>query len=205
MARVIGGIAMHLKTLIVTAAAAAALSTAAHAGAYTFSFVSDLGLGDPSIVPGTASGMIYGLSAEGDHQMATRVVITAYAPGVVGLPPVAFDAQSYAEYLALNVDPNIYVSQNDFSVHLGQITSAVYQIFGGYLDLNVGADGFPDGGGYNSLVSPDGQTRVQNLDGFAALHFAAVPEPATWGLMLLGFGGLGAALRTRRREALSLA
>jgi len=30
---------------------------------------------------------------------------------------------------------------------------------------------------------------------------AAVPEPATWGLMILGFGGMGAALRGRRRSA----
>lgn len=29
---------------------------------------------------------------------------------------------------------------------------------------------------------------------------AAVPEPATWGLMLLGFGAMGAVLRTRRRS-----
>jgi hypothetical protein len=32
-----------------------------------------------------------------------------------------------------------------------------------------------------------------------------VPEPATWGLMLVGFGGLGAALRLRRRQAAALA
>ncbi len=30
---------------------------------------------------------------------------------------------------------------------------------------------------------------------------AGVPEPATWGLMMLGFGGLGALARTRRRQA----
>jgi hypothetical protein len=30
---------------------------------------------------------------------------------------------------------------------------------------------------------------------------AAVPEPATWAMMLVGFGGLGAAMRTRRRRA----
>ena len=32
---------------------------------------------------------------------------------------------------------------------------------------------------------------------------ASVPEPATWALMLLGFGGLGAAMRSRRRAALT--
>jgi hypothetical protein len=30
---------------------------------------------------------------------------------------------------------------------------------------------------------------------------SAAPEPTTWALMLTGFGGLGAALRTRRRRA----
>ncbi|MFL6725277.1 MAG: PEPxxWA-CTERM sorting domain-containing protein, partial [Sphingomicrobium sp.] len=33
------------------------------------------------------------------------------------------------------------------------------------------------------------------------LAAAFVPEPGTWGLMLLGFGGIGLALRRRRRTA----
>jgi hypothetical protein len=32
---------------------------------------------------------------------------------------------------------------------------------------------------------------------------AGTPEPATWALMLMGFGGLGATLRARRMQALS--
>lgn len=32
------------------------------------------------------------------------------------------------------------------------------------------------------------------------LNFAAVPEPATWAMMLFGFGGIGIAMRRRRAE-----
>lgn len=35
--------------------------------------------------------------------------------------------------------------------------------------------------------------------------FAPVPEPATWGLMIVGFGGVGALLRSRRRQAVAFA
>jgi len=36
---------------------------------------------------------------------------------------------------------------------------------------------------------------------FHADFAAGVPEPATWAMMLFGFGGLGAAIRSRRKQA----
>jgi hypothetical protein len=39
-----------------------------------------------------------------------------------------------------------------------------------------------------------------NISGNAA--FYPVPEPGTWALMLLGFGGIGMAMRRRRRPTL---
>ncbi|MFL6760111.1 PEPxxWA-CTERM sorting domain-containing protein [Sphingomonas sp.] len=42
-----------------------------------------------------------------------------------------------------------------------------------------------------------------NLAGTANFYVATVPEPATWALMLLGFGGMGFALRRRRRPVLA--
>lgn len=37
------------------------------------------------------------------------------------------------------------------------------------------------------------------------LHGGNVPEPATWALMILGMGGVGAVLRSRRRRGLAIA
>ena len=42
-----------------------------------------------------------------------------------------------------------------------------------------------------------------NVSGPASFYAAAVPEPATWALMLLGFGGMGMVLRRRRRPVLA--
>ena len=36
-----------------------------------------------------------------------------------------------------------------------------------------------------------------------SLSVTAVPEPATWAIMLVGFGGMGAAIRSRRKQALA--
>lgn len=49
----------------------------------------------------------------------------------------------------------------------------------------------------------DGVTRTGNVG--ATLVPGGVPEPTTWALMILGMGGMGAALRRRRREGLALA
>ena len=45
-------------------------------------------------------------------------------------------------------------------------------------------------------------TRGTNTSYQGGIAFAAVPEPATWGMMLMGFGAIGFAMRRRRRPAL---
>jgi hypothetical protein len=47
---------------------------------------------------------------------------------------------------------------------------------------------------------PEGQTVLrQDISGYVQ----AVPEPATWAMMLLGFGGIGFAMRRRRQPTLA--
>jgi len=48
---------------------------------------------------------------------------------------------------------------------------------------------------------------LNNFTGNGGGNFSAagIPEPATWGLMIVGFGGMGMVLRSRRRPALAKA
>ncbi|WP_294058572.1 PEPxxWA-CTERM sorting domain-containing protein [Sphingomonas sp.] len=50
-----------------------------------------------------------------------------------------------------------------------------------------------------------GDFTLTGSSGTYLLHVAAVPEPATWAMLILGFGAIGVALRTRpaRRAALA--
>ncbi|MEG3125762.1 PEPxxWA-CTERM sorting domain-containing protein [Sphingomonas sp. GB1N7] len=54
---------------------------------------------------------------------------------------------------------------------------------------------------------PSGHEGYVYLDGFGAVTppAAAVPEPGTWGMMLIGFGMMGAAARKQRRSRLAVA
>jgi len=62
---------------------------------------------------------------------------------------------------------------------------------------NIGGVGFDPTPGIFSFSAQGG-----NLTSFSATT-TAVPEPATWALMLLGFGGIGMAMRRRRQPVLA--
>jgi PEP-CTERM motif len=49
---------------------------------------------------------------------------------------------------------------------------------------------------FDVLANPDA--------GFSTVNIAAVPEPATWGMMIFGFGLVGGALRRRRKSVAEL-
>ena len=65
-------------------------------------------------------------------------------------------------------------------------------------------DGLGSNPGYIGASAPGQWWIVGTQSGEAGtLTISAAPEPAAWSLMILGVGGVGAALRTRRRKALA--
>jgi hypothetical protein len=47
-----------------------------------------------------------------------------------------------------------------------------------------------------TVVAPTGGNSLNTI----SIHNGAVPEPGTWALMILGFGGAGAMIRSTRRK-----
>jgi hypothetical protein len=57
------------------------------------------------------------------------------------------------------------------------------------------------GGNFQTFFASKGTVDAQQLFGSGTAVGGAVPEPASWAVMLVGFGGLGVAMRSRRKQA----
>ncbi|MES2904893.1 MAG: PEPxxWA-CTERM sorting domain-containing protein [Pseudomonadota bacterium] len=107
----------------------------------------------------------------------------------------------------------------EFNVFGGDATSVSFQITDNGGQVFNFASALTGGSNFFGFVGIDGQTianvsatlvgggvgdfRQIRLDGFAATP--AVPEPGTWAMMLIGFGGMGVAMRRRRRTGAQFA
>ena len=102
------------------------------------------------------------------------------------------------------------ISGDDFTLSATVLTlSNITSAFTGANLLNSSITGFN-----NSNVSLQngvlrlnfiGSTWASNSSANIALETAAaVPEPGTWAMMLLGFGAMGAAMRSRRKQKITV-
>ena len=115
--------------------------------------------------------------------------------------PLTFDLAD-ASFAAIQYNPsgafNGFAYFSDFSFLGGDYQ---LQIQGGSLQVVAVTNGVP---GFHGLIN--GYVNIGDANVTGATPYTpppvgpgpGVPEPATWGLMILGFGGIGAALRRRR-------
>jgi PEP-CTERM motif-containing protein len=69
------------------------------------------------------------------------------------------------------------------------------------LTLNTGT--LTAGATYRFLYTFNAGSGGGTVSGNASFLQSPVPEPATWAMMLIGFGGMGVAMRRRRRPVLA--
>ena len=121
---------------------------------------------------------------------------------IFGLQAVGFDTTGF------NFNSYLKIANNG-----GSTTVDFPGLFVGdtIIGIHFGGGAFPGGGndqatGFFKINAGAGlDTLTLNLSSSSGVVLyqtgGAVPEPATWGMMIVGFGGIGALLRTRRRQA----
>jgi len=99
------------------------------------------------------------------------------------------------------------VSSADVTALNNLLANAGGQVLIGFHWGNVPGDDGNVSAFYLWNNAPTGSIHLTNTDGWsnAVLYTptAAVPEPATWAMMLLGFGAIGVSMRRRRRVPLA--
>jgi hypothetical protein len=199
---------MRLSTFLAATAATLALATAGAANAtqYLLQYSDAFGAGDFGTVDVTGSST--------NLQFVINV-----APGMI-----VDTGSHYAVSMKLAGSGFAYVGPSAFTLSTGSISNSPFggfnlglncvscgngasNPFGSSLTFNITGTGLGvlAANDYNNnpinfavdVVRSGGQTGVVGggLGG-------AVPEPSAWALMILGFGGVGAAIRSRRRATL---
>lgn len=107
---------------------------------------------------------------------------------------------AYDGYLAISYDPGPGAFRLGAITGVGDDVSTFHSGFGEvYLTFS---ESVPLGVAGSYQLANDTGFWISETGSVEATT-AAVPEPATWGLMVLGFAACGAGLRTRRRALLS--
>lgn len=135
-------------------------------------------------------------------QFSRPVVLTSGVFNVFSNPVFGTPADSDAT-ISAGYAPAGSWTGNLFSsgASAGSVASNFHSTFGSYVSSNSGAPRALNAGGLNGnvwLIAAGGVDG--NFDGFklSQITAAAVPEPTTWALMILGFGAVGFAMRSRR-------
>jgi hypothetical protein len=178
--------------MILAGALVLSAASAAKATTFQFSFTGNgyqsFG-GAASSVPGTVTGLIFGLTDDGNSQVPTGAEILTSPIGLQG---------TFLTYSGGSVD----VSGGQI-VGLGPTSQLT---FGPNLisPLNIVLNLSEGGGSVTIFEAYNTQTQFINYvtDGTAQnpiTFFSAVPEPSTWAMMILGFSGIGFIAYRRRK------
>ena len=173
----------------------------------------------PTIVPGQGQ-LIRITDGVGSFSFLPPSLVGQLTPqsGTFGLADLAsFTLDTSTVFTFSEVNPSGFPSSGFFNYGLADLTAFSATFANGALtalsfDTNALSPISTDGNGDFGLQSfrvtglgPDGASTFNGdfqLLTSGQIEIAAVPEPETWALMIIGFGMVGGAVRARRRQAL---
>ena len=159
-------------------------------GAYTGAITLDVTGG----LATSGSGTVNGLGFTG----VPVVLITPSTPGNEGSGgSVGFRGNDGTDYFGL--DAAYPIDTNGLLFDVGTTTAS----FGQFPLLALFSNG--DGTFGSAFTGNVLGTEFYNESGTLTITPTGVPEPATWAVVLAGFGGIGAAMRKRRSERTAVA
>ena len=180
-----------MKVVIISAAAWLLASTAANAAKFDLSYTISDGNVISTVLDGTVSNGLFTVNSvdfvklNGVASASTYSAISADALVIQGISvPGTF-----------NIDGSffdLYIwdqTSSAFTLNIGNFIAGAYQ------NPIVGASADLGGTGSTDVFDSDAYT--------GQLESGAVPEPASWALMLGGFGLVGGAMRGRKRATVS--
>lgn len=134
-----------------------------------------------------------------DASSNVDLIGSAYTNSVFGATTTTlFGIDAFTDALVRSTNPNggLYTNVGPLGLSLGATDLLGFDISGfsgaGFFSVN---NNF-----YGVNLATGGATLIGGLgaQGITGITIAAVPEPGTWAMMLLGFAGVGVALRRRR-------
>jgi len=194
---------MRVQTLAACAALVAASLATGQASAATF-LLKDTGAGTTDILNTTdeltGGDAAVAASAAGIAFVDTAVftispgeLLTSYSVTSNATSKIAAISGGTAELFTAD---NVAVAGSLVNLDTASAGHAQFTDFSDIVDLGPGSY-------YIKIISSGLKTAATqgNAKFSVAIQGAAVPEPATWAVMLGGFGAIGASLRSRRQKA----
>ena len=181
-----------MRKLLYAVAGAAALSTASLANA--------------AIMIGNTSGgnIVVGTPDNGTMPETVKFDTTTNTAGTV-TPWFEFSNDLTGQY-AFSITDSTGLF-NGSTISLEQLTdtgfNVIAQSMGNGITLNMLTPVLQANTTYRFTYTLNAGAGGSAASGNASFMSAPLPEPATWAMMLLGFGGIGLAMRRRRRPALA--
>lgn len=183
---------------------ALALTTAALAVA----FIAPAAQAQVSIFAKPATPQVIGTFGPGTYRVTTTGIVsltgtTGFDVDANGIPqPGSVDAGQYPGYAAVFNPNGSYTADGSYGpagsgVKIGAL-AGTFTADGSSGYFNLGTLAFLNFAGPTVLYGYVNDTFNDNNTGAFAVTVTSVPEPASWGLMILGFGVAGYVMRRRR-------